>query len=135
MAKSTKDSSKSRAPMVAEWIAGGLGGLMVIGAIGYLIYAEAAGGATAPRLEFVLQQTQQQPDGYVVEFKATNHSSFSAAKVKIRGELRSGGDVIETTETELDYLPAFSSRAGGLYFQHDPAKGNLDIFPVSYTDP
>jgi uncharacterized protein (TIGR02588 family) len=132
MAKSTK---KSRDPMLAEWVAGGLGGLLVIASIGYLIFAEAAGGATAPQLEFVTQKTEQQSDGYVVEFKATNHSNFSAAKVKVRGELRSGGDVIETAETELDYLPAFSSRAAGLYFQHDPEKSDLRIFPVSYADP
>jgi uncharacterized protein (TIGR02588 family) len=43
--------------------------------------------------------------------------------------------VIETAETELDYLPAYSSRAAGLYFQHDPSQSTLSIAPVAYSDP
>jgi uncharacterized protein (TIGR02588 family) len=133
--KTSKKSSSSREPVMVEWIAGALGGLMVIGAIAYLLYAEASGDATAPQVEFTVHKTEQQADGYVVEFEAKNTSSFSAAKFKIKGELRSGDQVIETAETELDYLPAYSSRAAGLYFQHDPSQSTLSIAPVAYSDP
>jgi len=135
MAKSTKGSKASRAPMIAEWLAGGLGAVLVIGAVAWLIYAGASGNGTAPDIEIRLGETSQRADGYLVAFKAHNRSSFSAAKVKIRGELRSSGSVVETVETELDYLPAYSSRGAGLFFQNDPDKGAVEIFTVSYTDP
>jgi uncharacterized protein (TIGR02588 family) len=135
MARSTKNANKSRAPMIAEWIAGAMGAVMVVGAIGYLIHAELDGRAATPDVEIMLGETSARADGYIVSFKAHNRSSFTAAKVAIRGELRASGEVIETAETELDYLPAYSSRGAGLYFQNDPSKGTVEVFPVSYTDP
>jgi uncharacterized protein (TIGR02588 family) len=135
MAKSTKHSRARKGQRMAEWIVGACGAIMVIGTIGYLVYAEAFGGATAPFVELMQQKTTPQSDGYLVEFRVRNSSSFSAAKLRIKGELRSGGEIIESAETEIDYLPAFSSRDAGLYFQHDPVKSRLQISPVSYTNP
>ena len=136
MARKKKQLSKLQSTTIVELIAAGLGALMLIGAIGYLLYTAAVSDATAPDIEIAVGETQQATSGYVVAFTANNRSSFSAAKVKIRGELRSdGGEVIETTETELDYLPAYSSRRAGLYFQHDPAAGELKISPVAYAEP
>lgn len=135
MAKSPKRSLKPKSTPHAERIAGALGVLLLIGAFGYLLYAEAVSEAIAPDVAIERQAVQPSGDGFVVPLKVHNRNSFSAAKLKIRGELRSSGGGVETSETELDYLPGYSSRTAGLFFRHDPAGGALTIFPVSYIKP
>ena len=135
MARSKKRALDPKSTTIVEWIAAGLGALMLTGAISYLLYTAAVSSATEPDVAIVVGATSPGQGGYAVAFKAQNRSSFSAAKVRIRGELRSSGELVETAETELDYLPAFSSRSAGLYFRHDPREGRLELFPVSYTDP
>lgn len=118
-----------------EWAVGGLGAVLVIGALGYLMVLSLAREETLPLISIEpLLPVQQIGDAYLVRFEASNQSSSTVAGLRIRGELRTG-DSVETSLANFDYLPAFSKRVGGMFFRRDPGRGTLKIYATSYRDP
>jgi uncharacterized protein (TIGR02588 family) len=118
-----------------EWVAAGLG-LIIVGAIiGYLIYFGMSEHGKVPVIEVQVIEIHPTPAGYVVRFNTLNRGGVTAAGLRIRGELRRGETVLEETETELDYVPPHSERKASLIFQADPGSGTLRITPTGYTDP
>ena len=53
----------------------------------------------------------------------------------IEGELVAPGAQAETAEAVFDYVPAHSTRKGGLYFKDDPRTGQLTLTAKGYIDP
>ena len=72
---------------------------------------------------------------YVVEVKVRNASFATAAAVRVRGELRSGGASIEQREAVLDYVPGKGSAEGGLVFEHDPRAHELELTAEGFARP
>ena len=70
-----------------------------------------------------------------MQFRAFNQGGSAAAELTIEGELISPDGSAETSEAVLDYVPARSSREGGLWFSGDPRAGQLTLRATGYADP
>jgi uncharacterized protein (TIGR02588 family) len=137
-AKAERKAAPSRkAPHtpVVEWIAAGLSTAMVLGVIGFLVYDGVRSPATPPNVTIEVDSIVPAGPGYLVLFRAQNRSRSTAAEVLVEGELQADGGNVETSETTLDYVPAKGLERGGLYFAHDPRRGQLRLKAKGYREP
>lgn len=118
-----------------EWMIAALGFALVAGAIGYMAHHALTPRTAVPELTVERMSTHVTQGGYVVRFSARNRSNATAASLRIEGELRQGPSVVETSGATLDYLPSFSERRGGLFFQQDPNRHELRLSPKGYAEP
>jgi uncharacterized protein (TIGR02588 family) len=121
-------------PML-EWIVGGIGALLVGGTIAFLVYHALARDWTPPDVRVIEQRVLDLQDGYLVQFRAYNQGGSAAAQLTIEGELVGPDGRTETSEAVLDYVPARSSREGGLWFSGDPRVGQLTLRATGYAEP
>lgn len=118
-----------------EWTASGLGLILAVGGIGYILWEGVTSGGQPPAVQVEVQTIVDRQLGYIVEIRATNRSGNTAAGVVIEGEIKRGGQTVETSETTFDYIPGRSERRGGLYFENDPRQMELTVRPKGYTEP
>jgi uncharacterized protein (TIGR02588 family) len=131
-----RPAGAARRPIpVTEWIVAGIGAALVAVTIGYLVWLATTRDATPPDLRVVAHRVLALPGGWLVEFRASNQGTEPAAQVVVEGELRGPGDTSETSEATVDYLPARSTREGGLLFSRDPRRGELRLRAKSYVQP
>ena len=78
---------------------------------------------------------QQAGAGWVVTFEASNTGPRTASEVEIEGEILAHGHVLARGRTRIDYLPARSTRKGGILFDRDPTGAALRMRAVGYADP
>ena len=107
----------------------GWGGVVFVG------YRAFQQDAVVPEIALEVLGVEAVSNGFVVRFVARNGSSVAASALHIRGELRRGGTVVETSLAQLDYLPAQSQRRGGLHFENDPRRHEIHLLPRGYVEP
>ena len=135
MADRRGDQDVRRTPLL-EWIVAALGALLVLGAIGFLMYHAVDRDDSPPDVRLVAMEIREQPSGYLVRFRARNEGASAAANLFIAGELSApDGAVIERSTTRIDFLPARSEHEGGLFFTRDPGRLTLRLRPEGYQDP
>lgn len=120
---------------VAEWIVAWIGALIVFGAAGFMLYEALAQPSSPPRLELTVDTIMASGDGYLVQFRARNHGRQTMANLLVEGELRSDTGTLETSEATIDYVPAESSRRGGLMFSNDPREYTFELKGKGYDRP
>lgn len=131
-----KASLTPRSSTTAEWVAAALGATVVIAMVGCLTWYGFRGGDGAPEVTVVQDgPAMETAGGYRVEFTARNAASATAGQLRIEGELRIGGRVVERSVMTMDYLPGHAERQGGLFFRQDPGSGALSIYPTGYEKP
>lgn len=135
MAKRSKGELTVSSTSPAEWVVAAMGAAIIFSAIGYLIYFESFLQTSGPVIRVDSQRVVRVSEGYLVEFTVHNESALSVATMRVRGEVHRNGSVSDAAETVFDYLPAFSSRRGGLYLRVDPQGADLRLFPVSFVEP
>lgn len=118
-----------------EWVVAAASALLVLGAVGYLLYEALAEPLTPPAVEVTVEAVRAVGDGYLVEFEAQNRGRTTAAGLVVEGTLRRGAETVETASVTLDYVPAEGSRRGGLYFTEDPRAYALALRPTGYSRP
>ena len=123
-----------------EWAAAALGVVLLLGAIGALLYDALARPTAPPDVVVRAERVVPVRTGYLLEFVAENRGSETAADLVVRGELRGRGDgagapPLETSEATLDYLPGRSERRGGLHFSRDPRAHAVTLQPTGYQEP
>ena len=113
-----------------EWIAAGLGLLLILG-VAAVIARDAFNGSAdmAPDVEVVVRGQQRVGDRWLVRFDAQNRSPVTAAQVTIEGTLPGG----ETSTATIDYIPGRSTRGGGLVFSTQPR--DVRLRPLGFQDP
>jgi uncharacterized protein (TIGR02588 family) len=121
-----------------EWIVAAVGALLVAACIGYLAWLAFAARDPAavvdPRVH-VLAITPTRGGQYHVRMQVHNAGATPATALKVVGQLREGGRVVEEAETEFEFLPAQASRQAGLFFRQDPRRGELALFARSHQAP
>ena len=122
------------APLL-EWIVGGLGAVLVGGAIAFLVYHSLTRDRTPPDVRVVAERVLDLQNGYLVQFRASNQGGSAAAQLTIEGELAGPDGETELSEAVLDYLPPRSDREGGLVFSRDPRAGQLSLRAKGYARP
>ena len=136
--KSNRKQGETRAGAATskwEWVAGAIGLVLVLGAVGFIGYNALTTAPRVPEVTIEHVGTEPTPGGYVVEFRARNSAPSTAAALTISGTLYDGSTEIETSQVTLDYLPPHGERRGGLIFRTDPAGHELSIEAEGYVDP
>ena len=118
-----------------EWLVAGLGALLVIFTVGYMVHFALTRPEGPPVVVLEVTGVARAGAGYLVSFKATNTGHSTGAGVVVTGELSRGGEAIEESEMTLDYLPQDSERQGGLFFTEDPAAYELVLRAQGYAEP
>jgi uncharacterized protein (TIGR02588 family) len=133
--KPERDARPGAATSKWEWVAGAVGLVLVLGAVGFIAYNALTTDPSVPAVTVEHVSTERTPGGFVVEFRARNAGPSTAASLTISGTLYDGSTEIETSEVMLDYLPPRGERHGGLIFQTDPTGHELRLKAVGYVDP
>ena len=134
LAASEEEAPKGATPLL-ELIVGGLGTVLVGGAIAFLLYHALVRDDSPPDIRVAAEQVLDLESGYLVRFRASNAGHSAAAQVTIEGELAVPDGGIEVSDVVLDYLPPRSDRRGGLLFSEDPRNGELRLRATGYAKP
>jgi uncharacterized protein (TIGR02588 family) len=117
------------------WGIGTLGLLFVLGSIGFLLYEAAAGDSSPPDVSVIVEAITPTGNGFLVEVRVMNDGGTTAAGLTVEGELRDGAQVLETSDTTIEYVPSHSERQGGLFFTLDPRQYDLQLRALGYEMP
>ena len=117
------------------WGIGILGLVLVLGSIGFALYEAVAGDSSPPDVNIEVESIAPVENGFLVKFRAINKGGMTAAGLTVEGELRDGTDVLETSETTMEYQPSHSERTGGLFFTRDPQEYQLQLRAKGYETP
>lgn len=131
--KALAKAAVSEIPL-AEWIASGIGLLLVAGTVGYMGYAALTKEDRPPDIQVQVLSVQPQSQGYLAQFRATNHGDQAAHDVHIIG-VQGQGDEAEESDATLDFLPAGSEKTGGLFFTQQPTLERLSVRAAGYQGP
>ncbi|MBO0143549.1 hypothetical protein JZX87_20495 [Agrobacterium sp. Ap1] len=123
------------APHWIEWITGAVSGIIVVGVIVWIGKDGFLDHDTSPNLHGKVVQIEERSDGFQVLFSIENASSATASQVKILGEIREQGSVLESKETILDYVPGHSKAGGGLIFRQNPTGRELEVRATAFSEP
>jgi uncharacterized protein (TIGR02588 family) len=140
MSTSSKSKGNEKQPPGAEipaleWIVGSLGLVIVVLAVGVLLYEAFAGDKSPPDVKLTVQTTTQLRNGYLVKVRAENQGGEPAARVRITAELMGKKQVLESRETQFEYLPPHSTREAGVFFSTDPREGEVRLQAQGYEEP
>lgn len=131
-----KREKQAKGPSLLEWIAAAIGALLVIGTLTFIgLEALATKDGSPPILQVTPVSVASEGGSHVVQVKVTNSSSQTAAAVQIQGELRRGGQALETSNATLSYVPAQSEQMAGLLFTLDPRRYSIQVRATGYEEP
>lgn len=119
-----------------EWTVFGLGLVLTLLILGYLVYKTATHNAGPPELyvEYFPEPGRYEPHRYRVVLH--NEGSETAESVTVEISLEKGGESLEKAELDVDYCPKESTREGWVSFNTDPAKADtIRARVVSYEKP
>ena len=125
---------------IALWekVIGWIGVLFVVGLVGFLVY-EAQQPATPPEITVTVTGIVPVEGGYRVEVAVQNRGESTGAGVEVEGTLMPKDDPqatpVATGAVTFDYVPAKSTRRGGLFFPVDPNSYTLTVRALGYTEP
>lgn len=122
-------------PSFWEWVAAAVGLVLLLGSIAFLLHDAWSGDGGPPEPGIRILAIEPQEGRFLVRVRVSNLSRETAAALRVQGELRRGGELVERSEMELDYLPGRSSREGGLFFREDPRALQLMLSARSYQNP
>jgi uncharacterized protein (TIGR02588 family) len=128
-----REAPETTSPL--EWLVAGIGALLVIFAVGYMVHFALTRPEGPPAVELEVTGVARTGAGYLVSFKATNTGHSTGAGIVVTGALSSEGETVEESEMTLDYLPQDSERQGGLFFTEDPAGHELVLRAQGYGEP
>ena len=133
--REARDQSGSGIPAL-EWIASAIGLVLTLAILGSISWEAATGnGAEPPAIEVTVERVTPVAAGYVVEVRARNRASATAAAVQIEGELDTGAAEPVTSSATIDYVPGESDRRAGLFFTDDPRAHKLEVRALGYAKP
>jgi uncharacterized protein (TIGR02588 family) len=108
--------------------------VFVAGSIAFMLY-EAAADDSPPDVTVQVESTLQTRNGYLVKFRAVNEGGSTAEGLTVEGVLRNGTEILESSNTVIEYVPGHSEREGGLFFTQDPRQYQLQLRARGYEDP
>lgn len=131
---SPRNSSDDRRTPLAERILGAVSAAVIMVLMGFLVVRALANDGTPPDIVVEMSGVTQVGAAWLVEVEATNLGSAAATDLEIEGEMPGPGGS-ERRSIILEYVPAKSSRRGGLYFSGDPRTRPVTLRAVGYRAP
>lgn len=128
------EKSTKRTP-VLEWIAAGLGLVLTLSVIGYLVREGVTEEPGPPVLTVSSTPAVRTGAGFVLPVTVKNAADQTAADVEVRGVLERPGEPPEERRATFAYVPGKGEAKGGLVFEGDPASGRLGLSAEGYAEP
>lgn len=131
----TSSDISGRTPLL-EWIASGIGLLLILSALGFIGWQALNDPGSAPAVIVEATDVSPIPGGYRVIFRAHSTGGAAAAQVRIEGTLSANNNLTpQVSSVILDYIPGRSAREGGLFFTQDPQARNLMLRASGFVNP
>lgn len=122
-----------------EWVVFGVGLVLVVCVVGYLVYDGATMRGTPPDIEVTLGAPERRGEEFLVPVSATNRGDQTAEGVQIEVVLETAataaGGEPERGEFGIAFLPRRATRRGWVSFSTDPAAGQLKPRVLGYEKP
>ena len=125
---------RQRKTPAVEWIAGIMGGAIVLGTIGYLVFAALQPQSDGPQLTVAVTGVRESAGAFVVDVEVRNSSRQAAADVHLAGMTPSREGAGAQPRARLDYVPGLSARTATLIFDLNPGRA-ADVRVVGYSVP
>ena len=122
-------------PSTAEWVVGIFCALVVLAAVGYLFFEALTRPSLPPMVAVQVERVVPMRSGFLVEFRAINEGSSTAANLMVEGTLLQDTTTVEKSTATIDFVPAETEREGGLFFSRDPGAYRLEVRPTGYDRP
>ena len=133
-ANNAKPASPFSNPL--EVVSALVGAILTFGILAIIGWHALTGAEAAPpAISVSPAQIVESPAGYVVEVVARNHSQATGAQVMLEGELKQGGQTVETSQAAISYVPGHSERRAGLLFTQDPRRFELSVRATGFENP
>lgn len=133
--KAGKDQGKLDDAPIWMWGIGLLGLVLVLGSIGFALYEAVAGDSSPPDVTVQVQEILPAQNGFLVEFRVVNEGGTTAAGLTIEAALWNGTEIVEASDTTVEYVPSHSEREGGVFFTQDPRQYELQLRAKGYETP
>lgn len=133
--KKNNGDESGKSVTALEYVVAALGCVLVFGSIAFMVYTEVVASDKPPMLNVAVKKVERLDSGYLVTFDVKNEGEYAAASATVKGELISDGKAKETRTTTVAYVPAKSTRSGGLFFSSDPDEHKLEINAMGYSEP
>lgn len=117
-----------------EWTVFGLGLILVLATLVYLVREAATRGSSPPELVVDLGAPRQAAEGFQLPVTVVNRGERVAEDVSVTISLTAGTEREEAVLT-IAFLPQQSKREGWVTFRRDPSGGDLKVGPVGYASP
>ena len=119
-----------------EWIVFGVGLLLVVSTLGYLVYDGATAADTPPDIGVSLGEPRPGGAGFLVPVTVVNRGGQTAEGVSVEVVLEGAGAAEpERGEFTLAFLPRGGKREGWVSFRSDPRAGRLTARARGYEKP
>ena len=119
-----------------EWVVFGVGLVLVVCVVGYLVYDGASMGDAPPDIQVTLGAPERRGDEFHVPVSATNRGDQTAEGVQIEVVLETpAGGEPERSEFGIAFLPRRATRRGWVTFHTDPSAGRLRPRVLGYEKP
>lgn len=117
-----------------EWTVFGVGLVLVMATLAYLIRQVVTTGPTPPEVVVQLGTPRQVTHGYQVPVTVVNRGDKVAEGLSVVITLVAKGEREEAV-LNIAFLPRQSKREGWVTFRGDPGEGTLETGPVVYASP
>ncbi len=117
-----------------EWTVFGVGLILVMATLGYLVREAFTTGSSPPELVVHLGAPRRVAEGFQVPVTVVNRGDRVAEGVSVTITLAAGAEHEEAVLT-IPFLPDQSRRQGWVMFRGDPRDGELQVGPVGYSSP
>ena len=119
-----------------EWVVFGVGLILVLSTLGYLVYDGATAPDTPPDVEVRLGEPRRGGAGFLVPVTVVNRGGRTAEGVLVEVVLEGAGPrEPERGEFTLAFLPRGGTREGWVTFRSDPRQGRLTARALGYEEP
>ena len=119
-----------------EWVVFGVGLLLVVSTLAYLVYDGATVPDTPPVVEVRLGEPRPGGAGFLVPVTVVNRGGQTAEGVAVEVVLEvAGSPEPERGEFTIAFLPRRSTREGWVSFRSDPRAGRLTARASGYGKP
>lgn len=121
------DAERSADTSAAEYVAGALGGVLVLLLVAFLAYQAVAVRDTGPDLAVEITAVEEVGTSYQVHLAVTNDGGTTAEAVHLSGSVSRRGERVEEASASIAYVPPESRRDAVLVFSTDPRDGELAV--------
>ena len=117
-----------------EWTVFGVGLILIMATLGYLIREVVTTGSRPPELAVSLGAPRRVAHGFQVPVTVVNRGDRVAEGVSVTITLATKTEREEAV-LSIPFLPHQSRREGWVTFRADPGTGDLQVGPVVYGSP